>query len=324
MLSNQADNAYHDLVEEIYDHGEEHENRTNIPTKRIWGHMVKFDLQRGFPLLTSKKMAVKAAFTELLGFVRGETDVRWYQERGCNIWNADHERWHGKDLERDRSRLVEMRDQPVMSDGLPEDPTIFKDYCYLEASIRHREDNPHSLGLIYGRQWRDFGGTPELFGDGYDQLAEIIEALKAGSNSRRLIMSAWHPTRFVDMCLPPCHIAYHFVKRGDFLDIAMWQRSCDVALGVPFNWATTALLCHLVAAPCGLKPGKMVWFGDDVHIYGPHLEAVYDQVHREPRMAPSLLINRDPQALPWEIEYEDLQVVDYDPHPKVNFELFVG
>ena len=305
---NQADIAYHDLVELIYDHGEEHENRTNIPTKRIWGHMVRFDLQQGFPLLTTKKMALKAAFTEVLGFVRGETDVRWYQERGCRIWNGDHERWHGKDLERDLARLKEIENSLEHSH--------FEERRQLRNSIQFRTENPNDLGHIYGKQWRDFNG--------YDQLAEIIKALKAGSNSRRLIMSAWNPADFHLMSLPPCHVTYHFVKRGDFLDIAMWQRSCDTALGVPFNWATTALLCHLVAAPCGLKPGQMVWFGDDVHIYGPHIETLYDQVHRAPFGAPSLLINREPEAMPWEIEYGDIQVLNYSTHSPVSFELFVG
>ena len=558
---NQADTAYHDLVEEIYDHGERHENRTGVDTRRIWGHMARFDLQKGFPLLTSKKMAVKTAFTELLGFVRGETDVRWYQERGCKIWDADHERWHGKDLERDKARLIECRD-PAESARLAE-------------SIRFRERNHHSLGLMYGYNWlhleagndlirmpkptlpgpeahpldpcievepvapdaavvehpewgrywctrtgvSDAEGRPivrvvfpatgyvchirkdqadrgsvkdrfavscagvgrlglpvegphagalhkiwshmlarcynpdckeyvsygakgivvcdrwhrfdyfaqdvqELPGytawradhtryqldkdylaatyygpsscvwipsshnksyrsrgiegtapDGsvhyhvsacqlaeqhdlqaskislvangerphhkgwtfrwlvdelvryplpYNQLGEIIKALKAGSNSRRLIMSAWAPHRFHMMSLPPCHVTYHFVKRGEFLDIAMWQRSVDCGLGLGFNWANTALLCHLVAAPCGLKPGQMVWFGDDVHVYEPHLEALYDQVHREPRPTPSIMINREPETMPWDINPEDISVLNYDPHPRVKLDLFVG
>lgn len=204
-----ADQAYRELVQSILDTGEVHENRTGVNTRRIWGHMTKLDLSEGFPLLTQKKMAVKSAFTEILGFVRGETDVRWYQERGCNIWNADHARWHGKDLERDKKRLDELGHDMA---GL-----ACTERGKIRQSIDYRTYNPNSLGAVYGAQWRDFGG--------YDQLGEIITALKAGSHSRRLIMSAWRPDEMHRMALPPCHIAYHFVKRGEFVDVAMWQRS---------------------------------------------------------------------------------------------------
>jgi thymidylate synthase len=253
-------------------------------------------------------MALKAAFTEILGFCRGETDVRWYQDRGCKIWNGDHERWHGKDFERDKETFQTMLGNGLTSD----DPSVAR----LRESLNHRAEHPYSLGEIYGAQWRNFNG--------YDQLEEIVYALKNGSNSRRLIMSAWAPNRFHMMSLPPCHVTYHFVKNGDRLDISMHQRSCDTALGVPFNWANTALLCYLVANAAGLTPGRMVWFGDDVHVYEPHLEALYEQVHREPQAAPMLRLNCAQGTMPWEVEYEDIEILGYEPHPAVKYELFVG
>lgn len=303
-----TDTLYKQLVTEIIESGDIHENRTGTNTRRIWGHMAKFDLANdGFPLLTQKKMAVKTAFVEMLGFCRGEIDVDWYSERGCHIWEADHARWHGKDLERDKKRLAD--------GGLPA-----AEYDRLIESTEWREFNPRSLGRIYGAQWRNFGERHE----GFDQLKDIIDQLKAGSNSRRLIMSAWAPHETHMMALPPCHIAYHFVKRGEFVDVAMWQRSCDTALGVPFNWATTALLTHLVGHATGLKPGKMVWYGDDVHIYEPHVENFKQQFSQKAWLPPELKINAPPSTPPWEIEYEQLDLQHYDCSEKVPFELFVG
>lgn len=309
-----TDVLYHQLVSEIITAGDIHENRTGVNTRRIWGHMTKFDLANdGFPLLTQKKMAVKTAFVEMLGFCRGETNVKWYEDNGCKIWSADHARWHGKDLENDRKRSDQLSNQIV---GGAFSEALAKDHEKLALSLNHRTQNPDSLGRIYGAQWRDFGG--------YDQLAEIIKALKAGSNSRRLIMSAWAPHELHMMALPPCHIAYHFVKRGEFVDVAMWQRSCDTALGVPFNWATTALLTHLVGHATGLKPGKMAWFGDDVHIYEPHVENFKQQFAQKAYTAPTLKINAAPGTMPWDVNYKDIELVGYQSSEKVPFELFVG
>ena len=136
-------------------------------------------------------------------------------------------------------------------------------------------------------------------------------------------MSAWCPDEMHLMSLPPCHIAYHFVKRGEFVDVAMWQRSCDTALGVPFNWATTALLTHLVGNAAGLKPGRMVWFGDDVHIYEPHIEGFKTQFAQKAYAAPRLEITA-PGKMPWEIEYSDINLINYEHSDTVKFELFVG
>lgn len=301
-----ADEAYRDLITDIIENGDVHVNRTGVNTRRIWGAMMQIDLTKGFPLLTTKKIATKAAFVELLGFVRGETDVRWYQERGCNIWNADHERWHGKDLERDQARWEKIKDRGHMN----------REWRQLKASLSTRQ-NKNTLGFIYGAQWRRDG-----------QLDDIIEALKQRNPSRRLIMTAWNYSELPMMCLPPCHLTYHFTLRqsmeGAYVDVSMHQRSCDSALGLPFNLATTALLTHLVAHAASLRPGRMVWFGDDVHIYEPHIEQLQEQIQREPKESPRLRINAAPQALPWHVEYDDLEVLDYHPHPKVPFELFVG
>jgi thymidylate synthase len=323
-LSN-ADIQYQNLVTEIIESGDIHENRTGVNTRRIWGHMAKFDLHSdGFPLLTQKKMAVKTAFVEMLGFCRGETRVQWFEEQGCKIWNADHARWHGKDLAKDKARQAELRAMQLADvTGQVYGAEQVEEALRLFESIPFREHQPNSLGRIYGAQWRAFGSDDEN-NRPYDQLAEIIKALKAGSNSRRLIMSAWAPNELHMMALPPCHIAYHFVKRGDFVDVAMWQRSCDTALGVPFNWANTALMCHLVGHAANLTPGKMVWFGDDVHIYEPHVEGFTQQFAQKSHEAPRLLIDAPPGTPPWQVNYADLRLSTYLHSEPVKFELFVG
>lgn len=308
----EADYQYNELVGRILHSGTDHDNRTGENTHRIWGYCCSFDLQQGFPLLTTKKVACKTAFTELLGFVRGETDVRWYQERGCRIWDADHARWHGPDLERDRARLNAIADSTS-----PEDRTEIRK---LVRSISMRECDPHTLGVIYGKQWRDFGGE--------DQLGAIVKQLRAGSNSRRLIASAWNPAEFHLMCLPPCHVTYHFSLRQHqqqkFVDIAMWQRSADVALGVCFNWATTAALCHLVANAAHALPGRMTWFGDDVHVYNHHIEALAEQVQRIPYDSPRLQVTAPAGTDPWDVQPDQLEILDYHHHPAVKYQLFVG
>lgn len=304
-----ADLAYFRLVNEILNSGTLHENRTGVDTQRIWGAMAEIDLTKGFPLLTTKKMAIRSAFVELLGFVRGITDVQWYADRGCKIWNDDHHRWHTADLERDIKRLEALGSSTKWED--------VDERRKLKESIEYRKEFPTGLGRIYGAQWRQDG-----------QLDDIITALKKRSTSRRLIMSAWNYGEMHLMALPPCHLTYHFTLRqspqGDFVDVCMHQRSADTALGVPFNWATTALLTYLIAHATGLKPGKMVWFGDDVHIYTPHIPLIREQLERDPRDPPQLAINAPEGALPWEVDYDDLTIEGYDPHPRVGFELFVG
>lgn len=308
-MINPTDLQYIKLANEILRSGETHANRTGVDTTRLWGAMAMFDLNDGFPLLTTKKMAVKTAFTEILGFVRGISDVGWYQANGCHIWDDDHARWHGPDLERDRARLADIANSTDSED--------IQERAKLRESIQYREELPHSLGRIYGVQWRQNG-----------QLDDIITALKARSESRRLIMTGWNYAEAHLMSLPPCHLTYHFAlrrsPRGDFVDVAMHQRSADFVLGVPFNWANTALLTHLIGHATGLHPGRMVWFGDDVHIYQPHAEKLKEQLLRPHHVPPILKINAPPGTLPWEIGIDDLEVCGYTSGPKTSYPLFVG
>jgi thymidylate synthase len=292
---------YLNLIKDILNNGELHQNRTGINTRRIWGKSIKINLEEGFPLLTTKKMAIKSSFVEILGFIRGEVDIRWYQNNGCNIWNANHKYWHGEQKEKDKKTLYKLNKN---------DPYKIK----LKESINYRDENPHSLGFIYGYQWRNFNG--------YDQLKFIYNALKDKSNSRRLLMSGWNPSQEHLMCLPPCHVLYNFSVRNDHLDISMTQRSVDCGLGLPFNLANTALICHIMAHASGLKPGIMCWFGNDVHIYENHFEQLSEQINRKPYELPKLIINTD-KLKPWEINYNDLKIENYKHHKKISMNMAV-
>jgi len=299
---------YIDLVKDILENGELHENRTGVDTIRVWGRSINHDLRDGFPLLTTKKMAVKTSFVEILGFMRGMIDIGWYQDRGCKIWNANHEDWHGKQLEKDKRKLKEYHEGGLKALGHHE---VQK----LEESITFRQNYPHSLGFVYGYQWRNMNG--------FDQLSYIVDQVKNRSNSRRLIMSGWNPSQAHMMCLPPCHILYHFAVRDEYLDVAMTQRSCDTGLGVPFNLANTALMCHLIAHCAGLKPGKMAWTGNDVHIYANHVDQLKEQIKRKPYQLPKLVIKNQDIKNPWDFEFEDFEITSYEHHPRIKMDMAV-
>lgn len=316
------DQQYAELVERIISDGQTHNNRTGTPTRRIWGASLSYDLTGDrLPMVQHKRLAWKTASTELLGFIRGEHDVRWYQQRGCNIWTADHERWHGPDVQRDQERV---RQLAAIAEHTPEQR---QEMWRLRQSLSYRANNPHSLGRIYGVQWREFDATPSQ--PGTDQLAEVVNQLRAGSTSRRLIVSGWNPSELHLMALPPCHLTYHFSPRGEWLDIAMHQRSVDVGLGLSMNLFNTALFCHLVAYATNRKPGRMVWFGDDVHLYEPHILPLQQRLSQmlqdyDDVRTPWLKLDAPRPENPWEAQQIFWTVEDYTPLGKLDLPLFVG
>ena len=302
-MSEPIDLQYRNLVGRIYQEGQLLGTRTGVPCYTIWGATMEWDCHYGIPLLQHKRVPIKTAIAEIVGFIRGETDIRWYQERGCRIWDADWKRWHGPDLERDHQRLA---DKP----GIPG----------LAESVKFREENPWSLGRIYGAQWRNFNGT--------DQVASVLHGLVTRSDSRRLIISGWNPAEFHLMCLPPCHVLYHFRVRGEFVDLAMTQRSCDTGLGVPFNWFNCGVFLHIMAGLSGLKPGRLFWAGNDVHIYHPHMRPLNERLYSEEvdnlirdRSAPDLRVKETTLG---KLDVGDIEVLGYDPLPKLELPLFVG
>jgi thymidylate synthase len=262
--------AYHDLLRLILDEGVEQQDRTGVGTRSVFGHQMRFDLSKGFPLVTTKKLHLRSIVIELLWFLRGDTNVRWLQERKVSIWDE----W---------------------------------------------ADEKGDLGPVYGKQWRDWEGPG---GEHVDQIAELIELIRRDPASRRQIVTAWNPAENPRMALAPCHCLFQTQVAAGRLNLQLYQRSADVFLGVPFNIASYALLTHMLAQQCDLEPGTFVWTGGDCHLYLNHLEQARLQLTREPRALPRLHILRKPDGID-AYEYEDFEVVGYDPHPHIKAEVAV-
>ncbi|MDD4192273.1 MAG: thymidylate synthase [Mangrovibacterium sp.] len=255
---------YLDLLDHILKNGAEKKDRTGTGTISVFGHQMRFNLDNGFPVLTTKKLHLKSIIYELLWFLNGDTNVKYLQEHGVRIWNE----W---------------------------------------------ADEKGNLGHIYGYQWRSWP-TPD--GRHIDQIAQVVEAIKKNPDSRRLLVSAWNVGELHLMNLPPCHILFQFYVADGKLSCQLYQRSCDVFLGVPFNIASYALLTMMMAQVTGLKPGDFVWTGGDVHIYQNHLEQVRLQLTREPKSLPQMKINPEVSTI-FDFHYEDFELVNYEAYPHI-------
>lgn len=281
------DQPYLDLLKQILEHGEWQDNRTGIRTKGIFGAQLRFDLSTGyFPLLTTKKTNFRLIAEELFWFIKGSTDAGELKVKKVNIWDE----W---------TPAYKIGGQDGVNAAFAEQPL----------------GNPAlDLGPVYGKQWRDFGGV--------DQLKEVVERIKTNPQCRRLIVSAWNPPEIPDMGLPPCHAFFQFRVLGNKLHLQMYQRSADMFLGVPFNIASYALLLVLVAKVTGLEVGEFIHTFGDCHIYENHLDQVNEQLSREPKDAPRLEFTREITDL-FDVKYEDLKLVGYDPHPAIKGEVAV-
>lgn len=244
---------YLDLLQRVMTDGKWQHNRTGIPTKRIEGAMLEFDLKNGFPAITTKKLAWKNVVGELLGFIRGYTDAQQFRNLGCNVWNQN---------------ANENKD-------------------WLANPTRCGQDD---LGRIYGAQWR--GWTKPYSNQKIDQLADAVHEVMYNPTSRRIIVTAWNPGELELMALPPCHMTFQLLVdvEANEVSLCMYQRSCDLFLGIPFNIASYALLLEMIAAATNRAPGKLIMFLADVHIYQNHVEQVQEQLSREPFSLPTLRI----------------------------------
>ncbi len=256
---------YLDLLQLILDTGAEKSDRTGTGTRSVFGHQMRFDLADGFPLVTTKKVHIRSIFAELLWFLRGDTNVKWLQDRGVSIW-----------------------DEWADADG--------------------------DLGPVYGYQWRSWP-TPD--GRHIDQIAQVVEQIKANPDCRRLIVSAWNVADIPQMALAPCHTLFQFYVAEGRLSCQLYQRSADVFLGVPFNIASYALLTLMVAQVTGLQAGDFVHTLGDAHLYSNHLEQARLQLTREPRPLPTLTL--DPTVTELDaFDLEHIQIAGYDPHPGIK------
>lgn len=256
---------YLELIQHILRNGHRKEDRTGTGTISTFGYQMRFDLSKGFPLLTTKKVHLKSIIYELLWFLKGDTNVHYLQEHGVRIWNE----W---------------------------------------------ADPDGDLGHIYGYQWRSW---PDYEGGFIDQISDAVNAIKENPDSRRIIVSAWNVADLKNMNLPPCHAFFQFYVSEGKLSLQLYQRSADCFLGVPFNIASYALLCMMMAQVCGLEPGDFIHTLGDAHIYTNHLDQVHEQLTREPRELPRMIINPDVKSI-FDFKYEDFTLTGYDPHPAIK------
>ena len=244
--------------------GELVEDRTGVGTRSLIGYNLRFDLQQGFPAVTTKKLAWKSVVSELLWFLEGSTDER----RLAEILYEDI-----------RNNLATKR--TIWTDNADNQGV---DLGYVNTDMKKE------LGPVYGHQWRGFNkhfdgeGVP----NGEDQINNIIKLIKTDPNSRRIILSAWNPLQIDNMALPPCHLLAQFFVKNNKLSCILYQRSADMFLGVPFNIASYSLLTHMLAKVCNLEADEFIWVGGDCHIYNNHIEQVAKQVKRIPKTLPTL------------------------------------
>ncbi|GAA0297498.1 thymidylate synthase [Gracilibacillus halotolerans] len=309
-----SEQAYLDLCRKVLAEGTHKSDRTNTGTKSLFGHQMRFDLQEGFPLLTTKKVPFRLIVTELLWFIKGDTNIRYLLQHNNNIWNEwAFKKW----TESDAYNGPNMKDFGIRAG---KDPQFKLEYEQQMEKFKRLivEDEQFAkqfgdLGLVYGSQWRAWKTSQ---GDTIDQLKDVIEQIKTNPDSRRLIVSAWNPEDIPTMALPPCHTMFQFYVADGKLSCQLYQRSGDIFLGIPFNIASYALLTSLIANECGLEVGEFIHTLGDAHIYSNHIEQVKAQLERTPRALPTLQLPKDKSV--FEIELEDIQLENYEPHPAIK------
>ena len=306
---------YLELCRHVLDTGVDKMDRTQTGTRSVFGYQMRFDLQEGFPLLTTKKTAFRLIVSELLWFLKGDTNVKTLIEERNPIWDEwAFEQWV-------ESEEYDGPDMTNFGHRAQEDEAFKKEYDKQMARFKELVTTNEGfackygdLGPVYGRQWRSWQGAN---GEVVDQIANVIESLKTNPNSRRHVVTAWNPAEVDDMALPPCHMLFQFYVADGKLSCQLYQRSADIFLGVPFNIASYALLTQLIAEEVGLEVGEFVHTLGDAHIYSNHFEQVNMQLQREPRPLPTVKIHKEGKSI-FELTTEDIELIGYDPHPKIK------
>lgn len=256
---------YETFMKDVFEHGVEKSDRTGVGTRSMFGYQMRFNLQEGFPLVTTKKLHLRSIIHELLWFLKGDSNIKYLHDNKVTIWDE----W---------------------------------------------ADANGDLGPVYGVQWRHWETAD---GNYVDQISNLIHQIKTNPDSRRLVVSAWNVGEIDKMALPPCHMFFQFYVAQGKLSCQLYQRSCDIFLGVPFNIASYSLLTHMIAQQCDLEVGDFIWTGGDCHIYNNHFEQVKLQLSREPRPYPKLVIKGRPDSI-FDYKFEDFEIVGYDPWPAIK------
>lgn len=288
---NQEEQEYLNLCKKIIDNGNVKGDRTGTGTRSIFGAQMRFSLaDNQFPLLTTKKTFLRGITEELLWFIRGSTNAKELHDKNVRIWDANASR-----------EFLDNR------------------------GLHNRQE--WDLGPVYGFQWRHFGAKyntmqDDYTGKGVDQLKNVIDTIKTNPDDRRMLMVAWNPVDVDEMALPPCHCLCQFYVADGKLSCQLYQRSCDMGLGVPFNIASYALLTIMIAHVTNLEPGEFIHTLGDAHVYSNHFDQLNQQISREPRAFPKMKIGRKVNSIE-EFEMKDFELSDYNPYPVIKMPLAV-
>lgn len=306
--------AYLQLCKDVLENGVKKGDRTNTGTLSLFGYQMRFDLRDGFPLLTTKKVPFRLIVSELLWFIKGDTNIRYLLQHNNNIWNEwAFKKWVESDeyIGPDMSDFgLRANNDPEFKEQYEQQMEIFKDKILREENFARKYGD---LGAVYGKQWRAWKTSK---GETIDQLKDLIESIKTNPDSRRHIITAWNPEDVPGMALPPCHTMFQFYVADGKLSCQLYQRSGDIFLGVPFNIASYALLTFLIAKECGLEVGEFIHTLGDAHIYSNHLEQVRKQLKRTPRALPDITIANGTSL--FDMEMEDIKLTNYNPYPAIK------
>ena len=294
---------YLDLMRRIWAAGDERIDRTGVGTRSVFGAQIRFDLAGGaMPLITTKRVYWKTATREFLWFLTGDTNIRALCEQGVQIWTD----WPLERFRKDAGEQISRED--------------FSARIVADAEFARKWGD---LGPVYGKQWVDwptFEPVGEgLFkaGPGINQVAQVVQSLRTNPGSRRHIVEGWNVAELEQMALPPCHKTYQFHVANGRLNCLLYQRSCDVALGLPFNLWSAALFTRMLAQQCDLEPGELVWMGGDTHLYLNHAALVEAQLVRTPSGSPTLSLTRRPASM-FDYAIDDFTVADYSPQAPLS------
>lgn len=310
-----SEQQYLDLLRLVLDKGTKKQDRTGTGTLSVFGHQMRFDLKDGFPLLTTKRVAFRLIVSELLWFIKGDTNIRYLLQHNNHIWDEwAFKRW----VESPDYTGPDMTDFGLRSQRDEAFRTVYEEQMAIFVK-RVLEDEAFAarygeLGDVYGKQWRHWRTTR---GDTIDQLRQVIDDIKRNPDSRRHIVTAWNPEDVPTMALPPCHTLFQFYVADGRLSCQLYQRSADIFLGVPFNIASYALLTHMVARECGLGVGEFVHTLGDAHLYLNHVEQAELQLSREMRPLPTLRLAEGVADI-FSYEPDDIRLEGYDPHGTIK------